>query len=213
MAHISIVKSKNLYISGVINVLKESMSEHIFELYHYHGRNIFAKKPFYNSDLLIIEIAPEIDVYRIVNKVKDSKVKIAVWANSKISRNSLINYMKLNVDGYFYYQMELEELSTALKMILNNDKYIHPYFSSIILEEYLNAINRNSTRPTGLLTSREWEVLEKMGSGCKNEEIAERLQISNKTVNNHVSSILNKLRVKDRTSAVVKAIKNNWIDV
>ncbi|MCF3943840.1 LuxR C-terminal-related transcriptional regulator [Oceanobacillus sp. APA_J-2(6-2)] len=65
-------------------------------------------------------------------------------------------------------------------------------------------------RPIGLLTRREWEVLGELIQGCQNEEIAMNLNISDKTVKNHITSILSKLRVKDRTNAVLLALRERW---
>ncbi|MNW14545.1 Transcriptional regulatory protein DegU [compost metagenome] len=61
------------------------------------------------------------------------------------------------------------------------------------------------------LTKREAEVLRLMAEGRSNKSIGEFLYISEKTVKNHVSSILQKLEVDDRTQAVITAIKNGWV--
>jgi DNA-binding NarL/FixJ family response regulator len=63
------------------------------------------------------------------------------------------------------------------------------------------------------LSPRELEVLELVAAGRTNKEIAVRLDISNQTVKNHVSSILRKLAVNDRTQAVVYAMRRGWIKV
>jgi len=61
------------------------------------------------------------------------------------------------------------------------------------------------------LTAREIQVLELLAEGLANKAIAERLGISDQTVKNHVSAILRKLEVNDRTEAVVYALRNGWI--
>ena len=63
------------------------------------------------------------------------------------------------------------------------------------------------------LSLRELSVLELMAAGQTNKEIALRLDISNQTVKNHVSSILRKLAVNDRTQAVVYGMRRGWIKV
>lgn len=63
------------------------------------------------------------------------------------------------------------------------------------------------------MTRRECEVLQLLAYGKSNRAIGEALCISEKTVKNHVSSILQKLNVNDRTQAVVVAIKNGWVEV
>lgn len=68
-------------------------------------------------------------------------------------------------------------------------------------------------RPLHLYTKRECEVLQLLTDGKSNRQIAEALNISEKTVKNHVSSLFKKMKVNDRTQAVVTAIKNNWVEL
>ena len=63
------------------------------------------------------------------------------------------------------------------------------------------------------LTDRELEILKLMSSGMLNKEIAMQLNISERTVKNHVSNIFKKIEVSDRTQAAVFAIKNNLIEI
>ncbi|MCY8164961.1 two-component system response regulator DegU, partial [Bacillus inaquosorum] len=68
-------------------------------------------------------------------------------------------------------------------------------------------------RPLHILTRRECEVLQMLADGKSNRGIGESLFISEKTVKNHVSNILQKMNVNDRTQAVVVAIKNGWVEM
>ena len=76
-----------------------------------------------------------------------------------------------------------------------------------------NILNLEIRRPLHLLTRRECEVLQLLADGKSNRGIGETLFISEKTVKNHVSNILQKMNVNDRTQAVVYAIKNGWVEV
>jgi DNA-binding NarL/FixJ family response regulator len=67
------------------------------------------------------------------------------------------------------------------------------------------AVGSRAARPFPELTDREVEVLELVGAGLTNADIARRLQLSDKTVRNHVSSVFAKLQVNDRTQAAVRA--------
>ena len=62
-----------------------------------------------------------------------------------------------------------------------------------------------------ILTPRETEILDHIASGYINKQVASKLGISEQTVKNHLSSILRKLEVNDRTQAVVLAMHNGWI--
>src|SRR5699024_12702530 len=67
--------------------------------------------------------------------------------------------------------------------------------------------------PLRILTKRECEVLQLLAEGKSNRGVSEALYISEKTVKNHVSSILQKMNVTDRTQADVHANRNGWVDV
>ncbi|MCY7729478.1 two-component system response regulator DegU, partial [Bacillus safensis] len=67
--------------------------------------------------------------------------------------------------------------------------------------------------PLHILTRRECEVLQMLADGKSNRGIGESLFFSEKTVKNHVSNILQKMNVNDRTQAVVVAIKNGWVEM
>jgi DNA-binding NarL/FixJ family response regulator len=75
------------------------------------------------------------------------------------------------------------------------------------------AIDRPFSRPGVLapLTRREFEVLQLLAEGRSNRDIAKKLFVSEKTVKNHVASILDKLLVRDRTQAVLVALKHGWV--
>ena len=68
-------------------------------------------------------------------------------------------------------------------------------------------------KPLHLLTKRECQVLQLLADGKSNRAVAETLYISEKTVKNHVSNILQKMNVNDRTQAVVSAIRKGWVEV
>ena len=100
--------------------------------------------------------------------------------------------------------------------------YLHPKVTRNLVSEFRRLSEREHKgsfqqndirRPYHLLTKRECEVLQLLTDGQSNRSIGETLFISEKTVKNHVSSILQKMAVNDRTQAVVTAIKNGWVEV
>ena len=73
--------------------------------------------------------------------------------------------------------------------------------------------NTNDKKSLELLTRRELIVMKEISSGLNNKSISKKLNISEKTVKNHVSSILKKLELQDRTQVAIYAIKNKIIDL
>jgi DNA-binding NarL/FixJ family response regulator len=97
--------------------------------------------------------------------------------------------------------------------------YLDQVVLNHVINDYIELINSKKDThseaiiPFHLLTSREYDVLKAIADGQNNKEIARTLEISDKTVKNHVSNILEKFKVKDRTEALVKALQNNWVEI
>lgn len=208
--NILLIKEPSILTDGIIGTLKEANYEVVW-LSSKNTKELH--KRIKAATLIIVDLQAELDLSRILNMCKDLDKKTAVWTANK-RKQLLKEAFKKKFNGYFYNGMEKEELLHALNVILvRNEVYIDPKIGEILLYNYLDLLKDLVERPVGILTLREWEVLELLSQGLSNSEIGSRLYIADKTVKNHVSSILNKLNVKDRTGAVVMAIKNNWISL
>ena len=120
-----------------------------------------------------------------------------------------MNAVDIGVDGYILKDSEFVELKRAINAVLEGENYIQP---SLIPALNSQLVNRDIEKDKiALLTSRELEVLAQVANGMFNKEIATNLNISERTVKNHISNIFKKIDVSDRTQAAVFAIKNNII--
>ncbi|MDW8479234.1 MAG: response regulator transcription factor [Xanthomonadales bacterium] len=114
--------------------------------------------------------------------------------------------------GYLLKDTSLEELVAAIRTVAAGGSALRP-LSTRGLRERLAGVGRafaGLERPDEL-TEREAEILRLMASGFSNKEIARLLKVAEGTVKNHVSNILSKLGVRDRTRAVLRAIELGWI--
>ncbi len=163
------------------------------------------------------------------NGVEASSDLIAAYPDAKVIMLSIhddesyvTHALKSGALGYMLKEMDADEIVEAIKVVANGGSYLHPKVTKNLvaefrrLSEHENKGNFHQTeirRPFHLLTKRECEVLQLLTDGQSNRSIGETLYISEKTVKNHVSSILQKMNVNDRTQAVVTAIKNGWVEV
>jgi len=108
-----------------------------------------------------------------------------------------------DVDGYISLQSHPEELIYAFQMIQRGRKYYDPDIIDLLMQSQKKPRMDNSR--VNLLTSKEREVLQKIGIGFSNRQIAENLYISENTVKKHVSQVLSKLELCDRTQAALYA--------
>jgi DNA-binding NarL/FixJ family response regulator len=116
--------------------------------------------------------------------------------------------MKSGAKGYLLKDVSLEQLVEAVKTVAAGGSLVAPIVTQRLLSGLKNMQNDFASldRPDPL-TDRETEILRLMASGYSNKEIANSLGVAEGTVKNHVSNILSKLGVRDRTRAVLKAFE------
>ncbi|WP_181347248.1 response regulator transcription factor [Thalassobacillus sp. CUG 92003] len=156
----------------------------------------------------------------IVNRYPDLKVIILSIHDDE---NYVTHALKTGAQGYLLKEMDSDALIDAIKVVSEGGSYLHPKVTHNLVAEYRRLSDSNEgknaykaieyRKPLHLLTRRECEVLQLLADGKSNRGVAESLYISEKTVKNHVSNILQKMNVNDRTQAVVTAIKNGWVEV
>ena len=134
----------------------------------------------------------------------------------------VMHALKTGALGYMLKEMDADAIIQAIKVVAAGGSYLHPKVTRNLVSEFRRLSERENKgtfhqseirRPFHLLTKRECEVLQLLTDGQSNRMIGETLFISEKTVKNHVSSILQKMNVNDRTQAVVTAINNGWVEV
>lgn len=165
-------------------------------------------------DVLLLDInMPNkngLDVLKELNQSGNRKVKVLVLTvHNEVEY--LIKAVELGVDGYVLKDSESSELKKAIMTILNGETYIQPDLIPMLNAKMISM--ENDYDKIDSLTKRELDVLKNLVIGMYNKEIATKLEISERTVKNHVSNIFKKIGVSDRTQAAVFAIRNNLIDI
>lgn len=123
----------------------------------------------------------------------------------------MMEVIRAGASGYVLKDIEPAKLVEAIKTVNSGGSYIQPNLTMGLISEYKKLSSKARLLKENPLTKREMEVLQLIAEGMSNAEIAKELYISEKTVKNHVSSILRKLNVEDRTQAAVFAIKNDLV--
>jgi two-component system, NarL family, response regulator DegU len=181
----------------------------------------------YKPDVVIMDInMPDTNgvdaTRRLIDKYPEAKVIILSIHDDE---NYVTHALKTGAIGYLLKEMDAEELINAVKIVADGGSYLHPKVTHNLVKEFRRlsqqeghavggaVVQVDIRRPLHLLTRRECEVLQLLTDGKSNRGIGEALYISEKTVKNHVSNILQKMNVNDRTQAVVVAIKNGWVEV
>lgn len=225
---IAIIDDHQLFREGVKRILEfESTFEVVAE--GEDGKDALGLIDTYLPDVVIMDInMPHTNgieaTQQLIDKYPDTKVIILSIHDDE---NYVTHALKTGASGYLLKEMDADTLVEAVKVVAEGGSYLHPKVTHNLVNEYrrlvaatVEPVEANSVinqveirRPLHLLTRRECEVLQLLADGKSNRGIGEALYISEKTVKNHVSNILQKMNVNDRTQAVVVAIKNGWVEV
>lgn len=133
-------------------------------------------------------------------------------------QDCLLNAVRAGGQAYLLKDSEPDKLIEAIRTVHQGGTYFPPELVGHLVQDYrkvtgeVAAAGEALTRIRGQLTERESEILKLIAQGANNREIADQLFISEKTVKNHVSSILRKLELDDRTKAAVFALKHRLVD-
>jgi DNA-binding NarL/FixJ family response regulator len=141
---------------------------------------------------------------QISERFPDLKVLILTTFDDNEYVSQAMNY---GAKGYLLKDSPPEDLAMAIRSVSRGNTHLGPGLLEKILQKPTFTENLIATIPAQLaeLSPREREVLDLIANGANNREIAAQLYISSKTVKNHVTSILSKLNLRDRTQAALLA--------
>ena len=178
-----------------------------------NGIECLDKLPDVKPDVLLLDInMPKMNGLEVLQNLKDSKSKVKVLVLTVHNETEyLMKAVDIGINGYVLKDSESSELKKAIFAIAEGENYIQP---SLIPALNSKMIEKNEDElKIDSLTKREIQVLKELAVGKFNRDIAKEMEISERTVKNHISSIFKKLDVTDRTQAAVFAIKNNLIQI
>jgi len=145
-------------------------------------------------------------IRRLRERVPDTRV---VVLTSFASDDQVIPAVQAGAAGYLLKDVEPSELEAAVRLVHEGEALLDPQIAGRVMEEVAHP---PATGDVASLTPREREVLGLLGRGLSNRELADALVVSEKTVKTHVSNILMKLGVHDRTQAALLAVREGLVD-
>lgn len=192
---------KLLEFDGTIKVVEEASD----------GEECIEKIKASEPEVLLLDInMPKKNGIEVLKIIKDEKIDVKVLILTVHNEiEYLIKAVDIGVDGYILKDSESSELKKAIRAVNNGESYIQPKLIPALNNKLVSRdIDKDKIDS---LTGREIEVLIQVANGMFNKEIANTLNISERTVKNHISNIFKKIEVSDRTQAAVFAIKNDLI--
>jgi len=166
-------------------------------------------------DVILMDLVmPEMDgieaTRRIMLANPDTKILIL---SSFGDENNVLPAIQTGALGFVLKDIDPDELAQAIRNTAQGKSQLHPDIANMLISHVQQDSSESETGDQNLdeLTSRERDVLVQIGRGLSNKEIAAELSISPLTVKTHVSSILSKLNLADRTQAAIFAIRQGLI--
>jgi len=167
-----------------------------------------------NPDVAIIDIAmPKLDGIEATRQIKAQYPSIAVLILTAYDDDQFVySFVEAGAAGYLLKSVRGRELIDAVRAIYAGESVLHPAIARKVLNRFTPGPGKPKRQEPGeLLSEREMDVLKLAARGLRNEDIANKLCLSLRTVQGHLSHIFNKLQVSSRTEAVLRALKEGWV--
>lgn len=184
------------------------------------GEEAISKVESLKPDILLLDVnMPRMNGLEVTKRLRsaNSSVKVIILTMHD-DESYVLEVIKSGAVGYLLKDIEPGMLVKAIRTVFEGQSFIYPTLAQRLFGELSRQEDKRhevsamlERRKEERLTYREVEVLQLIGQGMSNQEIAQKLYLSEKTVKNHLTNIFRKINVVDRTQAVLYAIKHKIV--
>ena len=167
------------------------------------------------TDVILMDIRmPKMDGVQCTKIIKENNPQVKIIILTTFDDDEFVyNALKFGASGYLLKGVSMDELAEAIRTVHSGRAMINPdiatkvvkLFSQMAKADYSIQVEEQNQAE---LTKTEWKIIEQVKCGASNREVAEKLSLSEGTVRNYLSTILNKLELRDRTQLAIWAVQN-----
>ena len=167
-------------------------------------------------DVILMDIRmPKMDGVQCTKIVKEGYPDIKIIILTTFDDDEYVyNALRFGASGYLLKGVSMDGLAEAIRTVYQGQAMINPDIASKVLRFFSQMASDNSPirieeQQVGELTANEWKIIDEVAKGRSNKEISEKLSLSEGTVRNYISTILDKLTLRDRTQLAIWAIQSH----
>ncbi|QCR24853.1 DNA-binding response regulator [Pontibacter sp. SGAir0037] len=181
-----------------------------------NGQEAIAKVKELTPNVLMIDIAMPVmtgieATEQVSRQFGHTKVLVLSMHNNE---DYILKSVEAGASGYLLKDTSREEMLRAVRTVAKGEKYFSPAVSGIIVDSYMHKMKgpEKVMERTSKLSKQEKVILRFIVEGCNSREIAEKLNLSVRTIDNHRASMMKRLSVKNAVELVKKALEQNLVE-
>ena len=180
-----------------------------------NGQEVVASVRREKPDVILMDIRmPKMDGVQCTKIIKEHYPQIKIIILTTFDDDEFVyNALKYGASGYLLKGISMDGLAAAIETVYSGQAMINPDIATKVLKLFSRMAQADysiqiSESQVAELTKTDWKIIEQVECGSSNKEIAEKLSLSEGTVRNYLSNILNKLDLRDRTQLAIWAVQS-----
>jgi len=211
-ARIMVVDDQNLFRSGLVRLLEADPRVQVVGQ-AVDGLDVIKKVTSLKPDVILMDLKmPNLDGIEATRRVVAEHPEVKILILTTFDTDSyVLQALRAGASGYVLKDAQIDSIVSSILAVISGERVM----ASAVANRVIDMLSGNSTQKEFYdgLTAREVEILKLIAMGQANKQIARRLDISKKTVRNHVSNMYEKLHINDRSQAVLYAVRKGLVEI
>jgi len=211
-ARVLVVDDQNLFRSGLVRLLEADARVQVVGQ-AVDGLDVIKKVAALQPDVILMDLKmPNLDGIEATRRVVAEHPQVKILILTTFDTDSyVLQALRAGASGYVLKDAQIDSIVSSILAVMSGERVM----ASAVANRVIDMLSGNSTQKEFYdgLTAREVEILKLIAMGQPNKQIARRLDISEKTVRNHVSNMYEKLHIYDRSQAVLYAVRKGLVEI